>query len=82
MELMERHFCGLLVRPELTDDEGVNDAVRFAVWCALEAGVTATSRNRETDTACSIVAKILNSSPKQVARLWESRAIHRIRTRT
>lgn len=81
-ELMERHFCGLVVRPELTDDDGMKDAVRFAVWCALEAGVTATSRSPNTATACAIVAETLNSSYKEVVRLWESRAIHRTRTRT
>lgn len=82
MDLMKDHFCGRIQRatPQKTGPNPAkralrDDAIRFAVWLALEADITATSRDPKQASACKIVADILGTETPEVAEIWKRRKI-------
>jgi len=82
LKLMEECFTGEeQCRHGYDDNTARYDAIRFMVWCALEADINATSRaamasaksETEKPTACGIVASLIGEEVGNVALIWQGR---------
>lgn len=72
-KLMEQCFTGEEQYLHGYDDNTARyDAIRFMIWCALEADINATSRT-EKPSACGIVASLIGEEVGNVALIWQGR---------